>query len=767
MTKILVVEDSKSIREEICDILQFENFEVIFAENGAQGLEQAKKELPNLIISDISMPKLNGYQFLAELQKSSVTESIPFIFLSGKAELLDLRKGMNMGADDYLIKPFNTDELIKVVKGKLKKQQLIKENINKLVEENEFLLKEAGRMAKIGYWIYDKQTDIISWSKAVHKIYGTDPKEGMPEPHVILNCFNKQSRQQLAKATLEIVTNGVSFDIELQMTNLKNEKRWIQDIGEPLYNDKNQIVGSRGIIRDITDLKNDQEELKQSKRELEASLKIVKRSEFLFKQAGRLTKVGAYELFTKEDNLYWTEEMFTIFGLKQNSKPLLQPLFNLCSGESRSKIRAAIENIEIKGIPYDLELDLINFKKEHIWVRVLGEPIFNENTEVIGRRGVVQDITDIKRSQIELELSKQKIQTSLELVKENEYSLKEAGRMAKIGYWNYKKETDIIFWSDAVHEIYGSNPNDGVPDLDVILTCFNQKSRKQLVEATIMLAVKGAHFDIELEMTNLKNEKRWIRNIGEPIYNDQKEIIGRRGVSQDITQWMLAGQEIQEYQTSLQKLTTEITLIEEKQKKEIASNIHDHLSQSLVISKMRINELKKKPQLKEIDKDLKFIETHISEALENSRKITYELSPPVLYQLGIIDAVSWLLEDVEATHKVKCLLNCSAADIKLSDVKSILLYRSIQEVINNAIKYAKASLITLDFDENNFGIDIFITDNGVGFNTSVLNNLHNHSGSGFGLFTVQERIRNIQGEFNIVSEKNRGTTVKIFIPLTK
>jgi DNA-binding response OmpR family regulator len=109
MTKILVVEDSEIIREEICEILQFEDFEVIWAENGEQGLERAKKELPNLIVSDISMPKLNGYQFLAELQKSSITQSIPFIFLSGKTELPDLRKGMNMGADDYLVKPFNTD----------------------------------------------------------------------------------------------------------------------------------------------------------------------------------------------------------------------------------------------------------------------------------------------------------------------------------------------------------------------------------------------------------------------------------------------------------------------------------------------------------------------------------------------------------------------------------------------------------------------------------------------------------------------------------
>jgi DNA-binding response OmpR family regulator len=153
--EILVVEDSGNIREEICEILQFEGFDVIWAENGLQGLEQAKKELPDLIISDVSVPKLNGYEFLAELQKSPITKSIPFIFLSGKTELIDLRKGMNMGADDYLIKPFKTDELVTVVKNKLKNQQLINDNI----EEREYSLKEAGRMAKIGYWRYIKQTD--------------------------------------------------------------------------------------------------------------------------------------------------------------------------------------------------------------------------------------------------------------------------------------------------------------------------------------------------------------------------------------------------------------------------------------------------------------------------------------------------------------------------------------------------------------------------------------------------------------------------------
>ena len=257
----------------------------------------------------------------------------------------------------------------------------------------------------------------------------------------------------------------------------------------------------------------------------------------------------------------------------------------------------------------------------------------------------------------------------------------------------------------------------------------------------------------------------WLEFLSSPVF-ENNEISYFVTSARDISQSVIARQEIQEYQTSLQKMTTEMTLIEEKQKKEIASNIHDHLSQSLVISKMKVDELKKRSDLKTIDEDLMFIEKNISEALVNSRKITYELSPPVLYQLGIIEALNWLFEDVETTHKIECKIKSNVGKINLSDVKSILLYRCIQELLKNAVKYANASLLLLELDKNEFGINLLLTDNGGGFNTSILNNYQNHSGSGFGLFAVQERIRNIQGQFEITSEINVGTSVKIFIPLS-
>ncbi|MGY8910389.1 MAG: sensor histidine kinase, partial [Flavobacteriales bacterium] len=133
-----------------------------------------------------------------------------------------------------------------------------------------------------------------------------------------------------------------------------------------------------------------------------------------------------------------------------------------------------------------------------------------------------------------------------------------------------------------------------------------------------------------------------------------------------------------------------------------------------------ITDLEKKTELKNIYKDLEFIKSHISSALENSRKITYELSPPVLYQLGIVDALDWYAEETQNKYGIKFQFNSNVDAVKLSDFKSILIFRCIQEAVTNTIKYAEASLITLELIKDKNAVNILITDNGKGFDTAVL-----------------------------------------------
>lgn len=125
MTKILVIEDEELVRDNLVELLDDENFEVIAAENGSVGVELARQKLPDLIVCDVMMPGLDGRGVLKQLRSDPQTARIPFIFLTAKATNADLRAGMELGADDYLTKPYKGDELLRAIAARLEKQAAV------------------------------------------------------------------------------------------------------------------------------------------------------------------------------------------------------------------------------------------------------------------------------------------------------------------------------------------------------------------------------------------------------------------------------------------------------------------------------------------------------------------------------------------------------------------------------------------------------------------------------------------------------------------
>lgn len=123
MKKVLLIEDNREVRENTAEILELADYEVSTAENGKRGVELAKESKPDLIICDIMMPELDGFGVLRILSKNPETSSIPFIFLTAKTDKSDMRKGMNLGADDYITKPFEEDELLEAIETRLKKSE--------------------------------------------------------------------------------------------------------------------------------------------------------------------------------------------------------------------------------------------------------------------------------------------------------------------------------------------------------------------------------------------------------------------------------------------------------------------------------------------------------------------------------------------------------------------------------------------------------------------------------------------------------------------
>jgi DNA-binding response OmpR family regulator len=143
MKKILVIEDNPEVRENLEEILELSGYEVLTAEDGKIGVEIALREMPDLVLCDVMMPRLDGFGVLNILSKKSSTADIPFVFLTAKTEKSDFRRGMNLGADDYITKPFYKDELLAVIETRLRKSEQIRRKFDRTENGLSAFINEA------------------------------------------------------------------------------------------------------------------------------------------------------------------------------------------------------------------------------------------------------------------------------------------------------------------------------------------------------------------------------------------------------------------------------------------------------------------------------------------------------------------------------------------------------------------------------------------------------------------------------------------------
>lgn len=168
MKKILLIEDNDDIRNNTAEILQLSNYEVIVAENGKTGVEKAIEHRPDLIICDIMMPVLDGYGVLHAVHKNDAIKNIPFIFLTAKSERSDFRKGMELGADDYITKPFDGTELLTAVDSRLKKIELLKCDLSPDLEGLHYIMQAAGDKNALQSLTQDRNTNVYKKKQLIY-----------------------------------------------------------------------------------------------------------------------------------------------------------------------------------------------------------------------------------------------------------------------------------------------------------------------------------------------------------------------------------------------------------------------------------------------------------------------------------------------------------------------------------------------------------------------------------------------------------------------
>ena len=218
MKKILVIEDNQDVRENLAERLELANYHVMTAENGKLGVDIALSNPPDLIICDIMMPVMDGFNVLHILSNKPSTAGIPFIFLTAKAEMADLRQGMNLGADDYITKPYDDLELLSAVEIRLRKSDHIKKSFDGSVEALQTFINEARAQ---------KELDKLSEEHEVFRYKKKDPiyQEGQYPKYLYFLVSGKvkvfKTNEYGKEYIIEVYNGGDFFGYHSLLTNAK------------------------------------------------------------------------------------------------------------------------------------------------------------------------------------------------------------------------------------------------------------------------------------------------------------------------------------------------------------------------------------------------------------------------------------------------------------------------------------------------------------------------------------------------------------------
>ncbi len=241
-----------------------------------------------------------------------------------------------------------------------------------------------------------------------------------------------------------------------------------------------------------------------------------------------------------------------------------------------------------------------------------------------------------------------------------------------------------------------------------------------------------------------------------PILDKQGWLMGYRGVNRDVTGRVRAEKDLAAYQQKLRSLASELSLAEERERRRIATGLHDYACQNLVLSKMKLQGLREPLPPADVD-EIEGVCNTLDNTVENVRGLIFDLSSPTLYKFGLEAALEELLEDkVKAQHGIAYTFHDDGAPKPLAEDVRVLLFQSVRELLINIIKHAQAHAATVDIARLDDSVQITVTDDGIGFDVAdVL--AHTSRNRGFGLFNIKERLNFIGGRLDIDSHRGQGS----------
>jgi signal transduction histidine kinase len=233
-----------------------------------------------------------------------------------------------------------------------------------------------------------------------------------------------------------------------------------------------------------------------------------------------------------------------------------------------------------------------------------------------------------------------------------------------------------------------------------------------------------------------------------------------------VAEFAKASEEIINYQGQLRKLASELSLAEARERREIASDLHDHIGQSLALIKMKISQFQGNAIFCGFEQNINEIMSQLDKTIKYTRTLTFEISSPVLYELGLEAAIEREADLTQDKFGFKTKVTSSGQNYSLPTDVQVVLFKSVQELLLNAAKHGDARNVSILITRSESSYKLTLEDDGRGFDVSVVANPPDNRAA-FGLFSIKERLAHLGGMMTIESNSGKGTSVFLVIPLAQ
>jgi PAS domain S-box-containing protein len=314
----------------------------------------------------------------------------------------------------------------------------------------------------------------------------------------------------------------------------------------------------------------------------------------------------------------------------------------------------------------------------------------------------------------------------------------------------------------ATLELYGAESKaDLVRDVNKVLA---PQSYEAFQEELLAMAAGLTSFETESVNRTLRGELKQI-SVRLSVAPGDEETYSRVLVSiTDITTRKEAEKELLRHQEQLRSLASQLSLAEQRERRRISAELHDSIGQNLALAKIKLGGLRQQLESAGAMGNLDEVRQLIDESLEQTRSLVFQLSPPVLYELGLEQAIEWLAEQMQQRHGLHTEVHRDRAAKPLDEEVSIVLFQAVRELLLNVAKHAQATCAAVTVAREDGSVRITVDDDGIGFSPEDVLSLAGGP-RGFGLFNIRERLELLGGRLDIASSAERGTSAVVTAPL--